>query len=85
MNSKTSFMRDTSPEMQDYQYRLIMQKTPEERFRMGLEMTESGRDLMLAGIQHHKPELSEEGYRLELLKRMLYHDKSLNWLKMYLP
>jgi len=56
----TSLMQDTSPEMQDYHYGLIMSKTPEERFIMGAEMTEEGKNLMLTGIKHEKPGLTDE-------------------------
>ena len=76
----TSYMHDTSPEMQEYQYRLIMSKTPEERFIMGVEMTEAGRELMLCGIRMEKPGLTDEEYRIELLKRMIRYDESLAWL-----
>ncbi len=78
-------MRDTSQDMQDYQYKLIMSKTPQERFRLGLEMMEAGRELMLAGIRNAQPGLSEEEYRIELLKRLIRFDKSLHWLKDQLP
>ena len=81
---KSSYMRDTSPEMQEYQYNLIMSKTPEERFRMGLEMMEAGRDLMLIGIHNEKPGLSEKAYRIELLKRLIRYDESLAWLQNYI-
>jgi hypothetical protein len=81
----TSYMHDTSREMQEYQLRLIMSKTPEERFLMGLEMMEAGRDLMLAGIKHAKPGLSDEEYRIELLRRMILYDESLKWLEKLLP
>lgn len=82
---KTSYMLDTHPDMQEYQRQLIMSKTPEERFIMGLEMLEAGRDLMLAGIKHDKPGLSEEEYRIELLRKMILHDKTLAWLEEQLP
>jgi hypothetical protein len=81
----TSYMQDTSPEMQEYQHRLIMSKTPEERFIMGMEMMEAGRDLMLAGIKHAKPGLSDEEYKIELLRRMILYDESLKWLEKLLP
>jgi len=77
----TSYMLDTSAEMQEYQYRIVMAKTPEERFIMGVEMTEEGRNLMLYGIKHEKPGLSDEEYRVELLRRMILHDESLAWLE----
>ena len=81
----TSYMHDTHTEMQAFQYELIMSKTPEERFLMGLEMTDAGRELMLVGIRNNKPGLSEEAYRIELLKRMMVYDESLHWLQNYLP
>ena len=81
----TSYMGDTNQDMQDYQYKLIMSKSPQERFRLGLEMMEAGREFMLAGIKIQKPGLSEEEYRVELLKRLIRFDKSLQWLKDQLP
>ena len=83
--TKTSYMQDTSIEMQEFQYNLIMSKTPEERFRMGLEMIEFGREMMLFGIRNQKPGLSEEEERIELLKRLILYDKSLSWLKYQIP
>ncbi len=81
----TSYMRDTCKHMQEYQYKLVMSKTPEERFRMGLEMTEAGREFMLVGIKNEKPGLNEDEYRIELLKRLILLDKSLHWAKDMLP
>jgi len=78
-------MHDTSSEMQEYQHRLIMSKTPEERFMMGIEMSEAGRELMLAGIRNAKPGLSEEEYRIELLRKMILYDNTLAWLEKLLP
>ena len=72
---------DTTEEMQDFQRQLIMSKTPEERFLMGIEMTEMGRQIMLAGIKNQKPGLTDEQYKIELLKRMIQHDNSLSWLE----
>jgi hypothetical protein len=72
---------DTTEEMQEFQRQLIMSKTPEERFLMGIEMTEMGRQLMLAGIKNEKPGLTDEQYKIELLKRMIQHDNSLSWLE----
>jgi len=67
--------------MQEFQRQLIMSKTPEERFLMGIEMTEMGRQLMLAGIKYEKPGLTDEQYKIELLKRMIQYDNSLLWLE----
>ncbi|MFN8259139.1 MAG: hypothetical protein U0W24_25845 [Bacteroidales bacterium] len=73
-------MNDTTPEMHKFQYDLIMSKTPSERFVLGLEMVESGRELMIAGIKAQKPDIKENEIVLELLKRQFLYDKSLFWL-----
>jgi len=73
-------MNDTTSEMHKYQYDLMMSKTPSERFVMGLEMVESGREFMIAGIKAQKPDIKENEIILELLKRQFLYDKSLFWL-----
>ena len=73
-------MNDTTLEMQSFQYNLIMNKTDIERFTMGLEMMETGREMMIAGIKSENPDFNLEQIRLELLYRQKLHDKSLFWL-----
>ena len=73
-------MNDTTHEMHQYQYNLIMGKTVEERFGMGLEMIETGRELMITGIKLQNPEMTENEVLFELLMRQKKHDKSLFWL-----
>jgi hypothetical protein len=73
-------MNDTTPEMQKFQYDLIMSKTPEERFIMGLEMMESGRNLMISGIKFQNPEIEGNDIITELIKRQIRYDKTLEWL-----
>jgi hypothetical protein len=73
-------MNDTIPEMHKYQYDLIMSKTLSERFIIGLEMVESGREIMIAGIKAQQPGIKENEINLELLKRQFQYDKSLYWL-----
>jgi hypothetical protein len=74
-------MNDTTPEMHQYQYDLIMSKTPSERFEMGLEMMESGRELMIAGIKAQNHDIKDSEIVKELIKRQFKYDKSLYWLK----
>lgn len=74
-------MNDTTPEMKQYQYDLIMKKTPSERFIMGCEMADAGRELMIAGIKVQNPDIEENQIIIELLKRQLLYDKSLFWIK----
>ena len=52
-------MNDTTNEMHQYQYNLIMGKTREERFGMGLEMIETGREFMIMGIKMQNPDMKE--------------------------
>jgi hypothetical protein len=78
-------MNDTTLEMHQYQYNLIMGKTQEERFGMGLEMIEAGREFMIAGIKMQNPEMTENEILFELLMRQKKHDKSLFWLDYLIP
>jgi hypothetical protein len=73
-------MNDTTQEMHQFQYDLIMGKTQEERFGMGLEMIEAGREFMIAGIKLQNPEMTENEILFELLMRQKRYDKSLFWL-----
>jgi hypothetical protein len=75
-------MNDTTPEMHQFQYDLIMSKTPTERFEMGLEMMESGRELMVAGIKAQNPDIKESEIVKEIIKRQYKNDKSLFWLQL---
>jgi hypothetical protein len=78
-------MNDTTNDMHQYQYKLIMDKTPEERLIMGLEMMETGRDLMIIGIKSKNPEMKENEVFFELLMRQKKYDKSLIWLDYLMP
>ena len=78
-------MNDTTKEMHQYQYNLIMGKTPEERFIMGLEMMEMGRELMITGIKSQNPELNENEVLFQLIMRKKKYDKSLYWLDYMIP
>lgn len=85
MKKISSYNIDTSPDIQDLQYDLLMSRSAGERLLLGLEMMENGQELMLSGIRSQKPGLSEEEYKIELLKRMMMHDPSLHWLKKEYP
>ncbi len=71
-------MKDTSPDMQKLYHDLIMQKTEEERFFMGLSMCSSVRQIVLASF----PEgISESEKRIRLLYRYYSRDFSKEELK----
>jgi hypothetical protein len=55
--------------MHKYQYDLIMSKTPSERFILGLEMVESGRELMIAGIKAQQPYIKENEINFKALQK----------------
>ena len=73
-------MQDTHSDIQKKFAELIRQKSPEERFLMGLEMIESGREFMIAGITSEHPDYSVEEINRELLCRFRRYDPSLSWL-----
>jgi hypothetical protein len=59
-------MQDTSIEMQRIYHDLLMSKTGEERFLMGISMFQIARELVLASFPK---DLSEEQKRVLLMKR----------------
>lgn len=73
-------MNDTSVEIEKKYKEIIMSKSNDARFKMGLEMTEFGRQLMIAGIKAEIPGIKEKQLNIELLKRIRKYDESLCWL-----
>ncbi|MFH1160740.1 MAG: hypothetical protein V1733_07315 [bacterium] len=73
-------MNDTAPEIQKKFSELFRCKSPEERFLLGLEMIESGREFMIAGIKMEHPDYSDDEITRELLRRFRRYDPSLSWL-----
>ena len=62
---------DTHPTAAAIQAEVIRRLTPVQRLRMALEMSESVRNVALAGLRSRRPELTEEELSRELL-RMMY-------------
>jgi len=59
-------VKDTAPEVNALLFRLMMERTPGERLKMGLEMTATAKALVWASL----PEgLTEEERRAAFLKR----------------
>jgi len=73
-------MNDTTQNFNDFQYMLIMKMTPQQRFRMGLEMADEGMKLMKAGILSERGKLTEAELRMEVIRRFRKYDPSLSWL-----
>lgn len=61
---------DTSPEAEAIQQEIFRRMTTEERLRMALEMSESLRNVALAGLRSRRPDLDENGLRRELMRLM---------------
>ncbi|MBD3869456.1 MAG: hypothetical protein IFK94_15145 [Acidobacteria bacterium] len=59
-------MNDTLPEIEIMYREMLMARSGEERFRMGLEMFEMARAMMLAGLKNDRGKDSRERAFLRL-------------------
>ncbi len=62
---------DTSPDMQKRYREMLLARTPEERFKMGLSMCETARRIVLASLP---PDLDETERRVALFLRYYQND-----------
>ena len=62
---------DTSPEAAAIQAEIFRRMTPAQRLRLALEMSESMRNVALAGLRSRRPELNEKELSNELM-RIIY-------------
>ena len=61
---------DTSPEAAAIQAEIFRRMTPAERVKMALEMSDSMRNVALAGLRSRHPEMTEEELKWELMRLM---------------
>jgi hypothetical protein len=61
---------DTHPDAAAVQLRIFRSMTAEQRLRMALEMSESLREVALAGVRSRRPGLDADSARRELLRIM---------------
>jgi hypothetical protein len=61
---------DTHPEAAAIQQEIIRRMTTAQRLRLALEMSESMRNVALAGLRSRQPELSADELSRELLRIM---------------
>ena len=61
---------DTSPEAAKIQREIFRRMTPAQRLRMALEMSDSMRNVALAGLRSRRPDLNEKELSRELLRIM---------------
>lgn len=59
---------DTTPEAAKIQEDIFRRMTTEQRLRLALEMSESLRNIALAGLRSRRPELNDDELSRELLR-----------------
>jgi hypothetical protein len=67
-------MNDTSPEMESRYRTMIMQRSGEERLKMGCAMRETARALVEASIREQDPQAAPEAVRKGLFLRFYGHE-----------
>jgi hypothetical protein len=75
-------MNDTPPHLEELQYRLAMQRSGEERFRLGLKMAEDGWKLMLAGVRARNPGATGVELRKAVLAHLQTFDEAYCFIKL---
>ena len=63
-------LSDTHPQADAIQRDIIRRMTTEERLRLALEMSQSMRNVALAGLRSRRPDLDDKGLSRELLRIM---------------
>ncbi|MBI5893479.1 MAG: hypothetical protein HZB79_07500 [Deltaproteobacteria bacterium] len=69
-------MKDTHPEIEERFFKMIMEKSGEERLKMGFEMNMMARKLATASILQNAPQISEEDIKLAIFDRFYGIDLS---------
>jgi hypothetical protein len=69
-------MNDTSPEMESRYRTMIMQRSGEERLKMGCAMRETARALVEASIREQDPQATPEAVRKGLFLRFYGYEFS---------
>jgi len=67
-----SYMKILKPEPNRKQYILILRRmNGEERMRIGFELFEMAKDIMIEGIKAENPDITFEGIQQEVVRRMM--------------
>jgi len=69
-------MNDTPEHVRKIQYDIIMSKTPEERFMMGIGMMDDVRRMVEGSIREQNPGISEIDLKVAVFKR--YYSKDFS-------
>jgi hypothetical protein len=74
-------MKDTSPEVEEVYNKMIMEKTGEERLKMGFSMFDFARKQAIASIKKDHPDSDKEELRKKLFLRFYGGDFSQEELR----
>ena len=62
---------DTTPEVVKKEFEILRNLGPEVRAKMAIEMSDSLRRIVEAGVRHRSPDFNEKKVRLEVLRLMI--------------
>lgn len=69
-------MKDTHPDIEDKFFKMIMERSGEERLRMGFEMGKTARRLVIASLLYQNQEASEKDIKIAIFERFYGNDLS---------
>ncbi|MFQ5904897.1 MAG: hypothetical protein ACE5JO_14535, partial [Candidatus Binatia bacterium] len=70
------FMKDTAPKLESCFFEMIMEKSGQERLKMGFSMFEFARHQILSSIVKENPKASTKDIRAQLFSRLYGEDFS---------
>lgn len=74
-------MKDTSEEIRQKQFQIIQSKTPQERFKIGLDMIDFGFETVKQSIITKNPEINEKELKRQVFLRCYGKDFTNEELK----
>jgi Rv0078B-related antitoxin len=72
---------DTKPEIAAMQLQIRRAMTPEQRFRLALEISNYCREIRRAGIKRDHPDWSEKQVMIELFRLAFFPDPLPAWVR----
>jgi hypothetical protein len=77
-------MKDTNPAIEEMFCNMMMARSGEEKLRMGFEMYEMARKIVIASILKDNPGISERDMKISLFNRFYGNDLSPETRKMFI-
>jgi len=72
---------DTSPEIEAMQIRIRQAMSPEQRFRMALDLSQFCREMTKAGIRRDHPDWTERQVMIELFRLAFLPEPLPSWVR----